>query len=282
MPTKTETKQSRSCAACVHMNISRAFYPVKSHASYLAAMVSAAGFAILFHGEVTLADGCPRPSLAAAKSFDAGVNPYSVAVGDFKGDGRLDLVLPNDTSASLYVAVLLGNGDGTFQTPPGILRAGTGPISVAVGDFNGDGKPDLAVANRVSTDVSVLLGNGDGTFQSPYTYITGERPSSVAVGDFDRDGRPDLAVANEAFSGTVWVLVNTCVSAGPNLNLVSSNGTVSVSWPFPSTGFILESTMSLSLTNWQSVVEAPMTNNGRVEVSVPLSQIERYFRLRKP
>ncbi|PYK98529.1 MAG: hypothetical protein DME19_12200, partial [Verrucomicrobia bacterium] len=70
-------------------------------------MVSAAGFAILFHGEVTLADGCPRPSLAAAKSFDAGVNPYSVAVGDFKGDGRLDLVLPNDTSASLYVAVLL-------------------------------------------------------------------------------------------------------------------------------------------------------------------------------
>ena len=47
MPTKTETKQSRSCAACVHMNISRAFYPVKSHASYLAAMVSAAGFAIL-------------------------------------------------------------------------------------------------------------------------------------------------------------------------------------------------------------------------------------------
>ena len=62
------------------------------------------------------------------------------------------------------MSVLLGNGDGTFQAG-GELRRGLMPASVAVGDFNGDGKPDLAVTNSGSASVSVLLGNGDGTFR---------------------------------------------------------------------------------------------------------------------
>src|SRR5262245_57020125 len=74
--------------------------------------------------------------------------------------------------------------------------AGTIPVSVAVGDFNGDGKPDLATANRDSGSVSVLLGKGDGTFQSAVNYGAGFSPVRVAVGDFNGDGKQDLATAN--------------------------------------------------------------------------------------
>jgi hypothetical protein len=93
------------------------------------------------------------------------------------------------------VAVLLGNGDGSFQGAQ-YFRASSRPISVAVGDLNGDGAQDLAVANEGSHDVSVLLGNGDGSFQSARTFGTGMSPKSVAVGDFNGDGIQDLAVAN--------------------------------------------------------------------------------------
>ena len=133
--------------------------------------------------------------------FGAGASPSSVAVGDFNGDGKLDMAVANFGSAS--ISILLGNGDGTFK-PPVYYGLGPGshhPTSVAVGDFNGDNRLDLAVANGGSNDVSVFLGNGDGTFRSAVSYVTNSDlqsvvPSSVAVGDFKRDGHLDLAVAN--------------------------------------------------------------------------------------
>jgi hypothetical protein len=84
---------------------------------------------------------------------------------------------------------------------PGFLAplafdSGPNPYSVAVGDFNGDGIPDLALANAESNTVSVLLGNGDGTFLPAQSYPAGSSPTSVAVGDFNGDGIQDLAVAN--------------------------------------------------------------------------------------
>jgi len=127
-------------------------------------------------------------------TYATGNNPLSVAVSDFNGDGKLDLVVANyDAFTSTNtVSVLLGNGDGTFQNQ--VTYATTAEsISVAVGDFNGDGKPDLAVASGA---VNVLLGNGDGTFQNQVTYSTGDSAYSVVVADFDGDGKLDLAVAN--------------------------------------------------------------------------------------
>jgi len=84
--------------------------------------------------------------------------------------------------------------------------AGDDPSSVAVGDFNGDGKPDLAVANGFSNNVSVLEGNGNGTFQTAVNYAVGSEPNSVAIEDFNGDGIPDLVVANTA-SNNVSVLI---------------------------------------------------------------------------
>src|SRR5438034_215867 len=140
------------------------------------------------------ADACPAPSFAAAHTFDAGVSPFWVAVGDFNGDDKFDLAVANFHSAD--VSVLLGNGDGTF--PPAI-NSGLGGSPV-VADINGDGKLDLV------TEGSVRLGNGDGTFKPAVNFSTGASPISVAVGDFNRDGKPDLAVANNG-SGNVSVLL---------------------------------------------------------------------------
>ena len=124
-------------------------------------------------------------------NYAAGSNLFSVAVGDFNGDGPADLAVAD--AGGGRVSVLLGNGDGTFQTAVNYFTApGSFPLSVAVGDFNTDGHPDLAVANDDGT-VSVLLGNGDGTFQASVQYVTGAPADSVAVGDFNGDGHPDLA-----------------------------------------------------------------------------------------
>ncbi len=78
----------------------------------------------------------------------------------------------------------------------------------AVGDFNGDGRLDLAVANRYSNYISVLLGNGDGSFQAARSFGTARQPASVAVGDFNGDGWLDLAVANRD-SNDVSILINS-------------------------------------------------------------------------
>jgi hypothetical protein len=129
----------------------------------------------------------------AAVDYGAGSNPSSVAVGDFRDDGKLDLVVANDGSDN--VSILLGNGDGTFQAAVN-YGVGSAPTSVAVGDFNGDGKLDLAVVNELSNNFSILLGNGDGTFQAAVNYGAGLSLFSVAVGDFNGDGKLDLAVAS--------------------------------------------------------------------------------------
>ena len=129
--------------------------------------------------------------------------------------------------------------------------------------------------------VLVLLGNGDGGFQAAVTYSAGPDPLSVAMADFNGDGKLDLAVADRLVG--VSVLLNTCVSAGINLTIVRSNSaTVTVSWPFPSAGFVLESTTSLSPMNWVPAPEVPTTNNVCLEVTAPLEPQERYFRLHKP
>ncbi len=97
----------------------------------------------------------------------------------------------------VFLAVPAGNVWAMPFNPAVNYGAGTQPLSVAVDDFNGDGKPDLAVANYYgSNNVSILLGVGNGTFNAAVNYGAGTQPRSVAVDDFNGDGKPDLAVAN--------------------------------------------------------------------------------------
>ena len=131
--------------------------------------------------------------------YPVGTGPYSVAVGDFNRDGKLDLVVANYPSV-FTVSVLLGNGDGTFQSQV-TYPVGRQPISVAVADLNGDGQLDLAVADFTDGFVSVLLGNGDGTFQPSVEYPTGRVPSTIIIGDFNGDGKLDVATSNFAPGG---------------------------------------------------------------------------------
>ena len=142
-------------------------------------------------GNVSILLGNGDGTFQAAVNFAAGKNPSSIAVGDFNGDGRVDLVTANSDNT---VSVLLGNGDGTFQAHVDYATS-SGPVWVAVGDFNGDNRPDLVVANSGGSSVSVLLGNGDGTFQAHVDYPTGGSPQVLAVADFNQDGKADLAVA---------------------------------------------------------------------------------------
>src|SRR5262249_19740999 len=117
----------------------------------------------------------------------------AVAAGDFNRDGFCDLAtavsVPNGA-----VSVLVGQGDGSFQTPP-FYPVGGAPDTVVSADLNGDGIPHL-VTGHVNGNVSVLLGNADGTFQPHMDFDGGAVfANSVAIGDFNGDGVPDLAVA---------------------------------------------------------------------------------------
>jgi hypothetical protein len=137
-----------------------------------------------------LEDRC-LPSFLAPVNYAVGANPQAVVTADL-GNGKLDIITANAGSSA--VSVLLGNGNGTFQTAVN-YATGTTPVAVAVGDLNGDGKLDIVTANAGSSTVSVLLGNGDGTFKSAVNYATGPDPVSVAIGKFN--GKPDIVTANQ-------------------------------------------------------------------------------------
>src|SRR6266536_995671 len=108
------------------------------------------------------------------------------------------------------------------------FAAGDGPSSVAAGDFNGDGRQDLAVANTFSNNVSILLGNGNGTFGAATNFAAGNGPLSVAVGDFNGDGRQDLAVVNRLSTNVSILLGNGNGTFGAATNFAVGNGPLSV------------------------------------------------------
>jgi hypothetical protein len=180
------------------------------------------------NGNLTILLGRGDGTFQSPITLSAGLNPSAMALGDFNGDGKLDIAVLDfgnffGNNGAMYI--LLGNGDGTFQ-PPVLLNAGSGPaaipVAIVAGDFNGDGKLDLTVVSSdfnipATSNVGILLGNGDGTFQTPIFYGIPQIPTSLAAGDLKGNGKIDLAVAS-------FVLNPGLPQAGSSIQVLSGNG----------------------------------------------------------
>jgi hypothetical protein len=144
-----------------------------------------------------------------AISLDTVSAPQALAVGDFNGDGSPDIAVAD--LGDNTVTVLLGNGSGGFTQAPGSpFAAGNQPHDIAVGDFNGDGIQDLAVASENASDITILLGNGSGGFiAAPGVPLpTGIYGAAIRVGDFNNDGIQDLVVAGTGYTNVIVLLGN--------------------------------------------------------------------------
>lgn len=148
---------------------------------------------------ILLGDGAGNFSTATNFSTgDTFSEPFGLVTGDFNNDNKTDVVVSQPNVR--VISLMLGNGNGGLGTPTD-FSLGENPATFAVGDFNGDAKLDLAVADFGFNNggVYVLLGNGAGSFGSPTKFTTGPRPRYIATGDFNRDNKLDLAVANVGF-----------------------------------------------------------------------------------
>jgi len=142
---------------------------------------------------LSAAAGSASVSFRTPVNYNVGSNPTVVATGDFNGDGKPDLAIVNagDPNANDPggISILLGNGDGTFQSAIN-FDAGNNPGSVAIGDFDGDGKDDLAVQRQGNGendagDVTIFISNGDGTFTKGQVITSVVLPSALVIADFD-------------------------------------------------------------------------------------------------
>ena len=166
-------------------------------------------------------------SFAAKVDFNTGETPVCVAIGDLDGDGQPDLAVANFNSTTVSVLRNTSTSGNVSFTDKVDFGTGEGPLSVAIGDLDGDGKPDLAVANKYSATVSVLRNtstSGSVAFVAKVDFGTGTDPYDIAIGDLDADGQPDLAVANYG-SNTVSVLLNTSTSGSVSFTAKVDFGT---------------------------------------------------------
>ena len=204
-----------------------------------------AGGVLVFQGN---GDGTFQPAV----TYAAGSFPEVIVAGDFRGDGRTDLVAANFNSKDLWI--LPGNGDGTFQAERRISFGEGYATSLVTGDFGGNGRLGLAVADGTNA-ISVFLGNGDDTFQPPQPSVVGAN-SDLVTGDFNGDGLIDLAFASGDSVSVALGLGNGAIQAPPRAPAVP--------YPFDiATGdFNGDGRLDLAVTNWLDNTVSILLGNG--------------------
>jgi len=173
-------------------------------------------------GGVYLLLGNGDGTFQAATTIGSIVNPYAAAVADVNKDGKLDLIISNtnfptgnhparrhSANNTFNPVVLLGNGDGTFSSAGTISTSAIGPLPLVVADFNGDGNPDVAMAECCGLALlHIAFGIGDGTFQESQAMQVSTSPADVQVADLNGDGLPDIVTGTDVGTKGVTVLIN--------------------------------------------------------------------------
>lgn len=189
---------------------------MKSHIKLpLFSLICTLIFAITLTPATYAVDGCSSTSFNVATNINIGAAPFGIAVADFNTDGHLDIVLsPNNSSSQ--VVLLLGRGGTEKFGPPTFFAAGGSPVRMASGDFNGDGKADVAVSladvgGSASGNLSILLNDGTGKFVAPTLISLPGDPILPVVGDLNNDGKLDIAVAlsDGTSDGKVGILLGS-------------------------------------------------------------------------
>lgn len=210
------------------------------------------GFQVVLENDASLGNS------VAATNYTVGDGPAGVVMADFNGDGHLDIATANSNSGN--VSILINNGRGNYLQPsslptplPNVYAAGSVPVAITSGDFNGDGNADLAVVNRNSNNVSILLGNGDGSFGAATNVAVGTAPTALVVADFNGDLISDLAVTNSTDN-------NVSILQGVGNGTFTSLGTVAVGTN--------PSSITAAKMDANNFVDLVVTNRGSNNVSV--------------
>lgn len=192
------------------------------------------------------------------RTFPAGAGATAFVIADVNHDRKPDLIVANFDGVAGddgTISVLFGSGDGTFALQQNTIAAGPDPVSIVVADLNGDGNPDVIVANSgtnpdgsaVNT-ASILLGNGNGTFQPAYTLSTDLAPEVVTAADLNHDGKVDLIVG-----GTL-----------PNFS--ADNGPVDILLGEGDGSFQPEQTLSGFFSDAHSIAVADLNGDGKLDL----------------